>query len=112
MRPEDNSTAKFGTRYCKRFDSISYGSGMSTHIRNLFVSYSETLLAQIQQTVACNSLHSVQERICRWLLMMHDRADGEVLAYTHEFLSDMMGVNRKSVTLAAQGMQALGLIHR
>jgi CRP-like cAMP-binding protein len=83
---------------------------LSTHIRNLFVSYSETLLAQIQQTVACNSLHSVQERICRWLLMMHDRADGEVLAYTHEFLSDMMGVNRKSVTLAAQGMQTLGLI--
>jgi hypothetical protein len=42
--------------------------------------------------------------------MMHDRADGEVLTYTHEFLSDMLGVNRKSVTLAAQGMQAVGLI--
>jgi CRP-like cAMP-binding protein len=80
---------------------------LNTHIRNLFVSYSETLLAQIQQTVACNSLHSVQERICRWLLMMHDRAEGEVLAYTHEFLSDMLGVNRKSVTLAAQGCRRL-----
>jgi hypothetical protein len=78
---------------------------LSRHIRDLFVSYSETLLAQIQQTVACNSLHSVQERICRWLLMMRDRAEGEVLTYTHEFLSEMLGVNRKSVTLAAQGMQ-------
>src|SRR5262249_301088 len=43
------------------------------HIRNLFVSYSETLLAQVQQTVACNSLHSTKARMARWLLMMHDR---------------------------------------
>ncbi len=54
----------------------------SAHVRNLFVSYSETQLAQIQQTVACNSMHTTQERICRWLLMMQDRADGEELAYT------------------------------
>ena len=71
----------------------------SAHIRNLFVSYSETLLAQVQQTVACNSMHTVRERICRWLLMMHDRADGENLSYTHEFLAHVMGTNRKSVTL-------------
>ncbi|MGH6835222.1 MAG: Crp/Fnr family transcriptional regulator [Methylocella sp.] len=83
----------------------------SPHIRNLFVSYSETLLAQIQQTVACNSIHTTQERICRWLLMMHDRADAEDLVYTHEFLAEMMGVNRKSVTLAAQALQAAGLIN-
>jgi CRP-like cAMP-binding protein len=82
----------------------------SPHIRNLLVSYSETLLAQIQQTVACNSLHSTQERMARWLLMMHDRADSEDLVYTHEFLAAMMGVNRKSVTLAANALQAAGLI--
>jgi hypothetical protein len=82
----------------------------SAQIRNLFVSYSETQLAQIQQTVACNSMHTTQERICRWLLMMHDRADGEELVYTHEFLAAMMGVSRKSVTLAAQALQAAGLI--
>jgi CRP-like cAMP-binding protein len=83
----------------------------SAHIRNLFVSYSETLLAQIQQTVACNSMHTTQERICRWLLMMHDRADAEDLVYTHEFLAAMMGVNRKSVTLAAQALQTAGFIN-
>ncbi|MGI8569222.1 MAG: Crp/Fnr family transcriptional regulator [Methylocella sp.] len=82
----------------------------SQHVRNLFVSYSETQLTQIQQTVACNSMHTTQERICRWLLMMHDRADGEDLAYTHEFLAEMMGVGRKSVTLAAQTLQRAGLI--
>lgn len=82
----------------------------SEHVRNLFVSYSETLLSQVQQTVACNAMHSTEEKMCRWLLMMHDRAEGEVLAYTHEFLSHMLGANRKSVTLAAQSMQGAGLI--
>ena len=82
----------------------------SEHVRNLFVSYSETLLSQIQQTVACNAMHSTEEKMCRWLLMMHDRAEGKILPYTHEFLSHMLGANRKSITLAAQSMQAAGLI--
>jgi CRP-like cAMP-binding protein len=82
----------------------------SEHVRDLFVSYSETLLSQIQQTVACNAMHTTEERMCRWLLMMHDRAEGEALPYTHEFLSHMLGANRKSVTLAARSLQAAGLI--
>jgi CRP-like cAMP-binding protein len=82
----------------------------SEHVRNLFVSYSETLLSQVQQTVACNTMHSTEERMCRWLLMMDDRAGGEPLPYTHEFLSHMLGANRKSVTLAAQSLQGAGLI--
>ena len=82
----------------------------SEHVRDLFVSYSETLLSQVQQTVACNALHSTEERMCRWLLMMHDRAQGEPLTYTHEFLAHILGANRKSVTLAAQSLQNAGLI--
>lgn len=82
----------------------------SEHVRDLFVSYSETLLSQVQQTVACNALHTAEERMCRWLLMMHDRAEGEFLPYTHEFLSHMLGINRKSVTLAALSLQRAGLI--
>jgi CRP-like cAMP-binding protein len=82
----------------------------SEHVRDLFVSYSETLLSQVQQTVACNAMHTTEQRICRWLLMMHDRAEGEALPYTHEFLSHMLGANRKSVTLAAQSLQTAGLI--
>lgn len=82
----------------------------SEHVRDLFVSYSETLLSQVQQTVACNALHTTEERMCRWLLMMHDRAEGEALPYTHEFLSHMLGTNRKSVTLAALSLQRAGLI--
>jgi CRP-like cAMP-binding protein len=82
----------------------------SDHVRDLFVSYSETLLSQVQQTVACNALHTTEERMCRWLLMMHDRAAGKSLPYTHEFLSHMLGINRKSVTLAALSLQRAGLI--
>jgi CRP-like cAMP-binding protein len=82
----------------------------SEHVRNLFVSYSETQLSQVQQTVACNAMHTTEERMCRWLLMMHDRAQGQALPYTHEFLSHMLGANRKSVTMAAQAMQTAGLI--
>jgi CRP-like cAMP-binding protein len=89
---------------------LQYEFQTSEHVRNLFVSYSETLLSQVQQTVACNSMHTTEERMCRWLLMMHDRAEGEALPYTHEFLSHILGANRKSVTLAAQSMQAAGLI--
>ena len=82
----------------------------SEHVRDLFVSYSETLLSQVQQTVACNTMHTTEQRICRWLLMMHDRAEGEALPYTHEFLAHMLGANRKSVTIAAQSLQTAGLI--
>jgi CRP-like cAMP-binding protein len=89
---------------------LQYEFKNSEHVRDLFVSYSETLLSQIQQTVACNAMHTTEERMCRWLLMMHDRAGKEALPYTHEFLSHILGANRKSVTLAAQSMQNAGLI--
>jgi CRP-like cAMP-binding protein len=89
---------------------LQYEFKNSEHVRDLFVSYSETLLSQVQQTVACNAMHTTEERMCRWLLMMHDRAGGEALPYTHEFLSHILGANRKSVTLAAQAMQNAGLI--
>jgi CRP-like cAMP-binding protein len=83
----------------------------SEQVRALFVSYSETLMSQLQQTAACNALHTTRQRICRWLLMMHDRVEGDALKYTHEFLAHILGANRKSVTLAAQSIQSAGLIN-
>jgi CRP-like cAMP-binding protein len=82
----------------------------SEHVRDLFVSYTQTMMTQVQQTVACNALHSMEEKMARWLLMMHDRAEGKALTYTHDFLANILGVNRKSVTLAAQSLQTAGLI--
>lgn len=82
----------------------------SEHVRNLFVSYSETLLSQVMQSVACNCLHTIEERMCRWLLMMHDRAENEFLTYTHEFLAHMLAANRTSITISARSLQNKGLI--
>jgi CRP-like cAMP-binding protein len=93
-----------------KIDYLEDEFNRSSQIRNLLVSYSETLLSQVQQTVACNSMHTVGERMCRWLLMMDDRAQGESLTFTHEFLADIMGVNRKSISVAAYVLQRLGLI--
>jgi CRP-like cAMP-binding protein len=82
----------------------------SEYVRDLFIGYSQTQLSQVQQTVACNTMHTVRQRLCRWLLMMHDHAQDDALPCTHEILSHALGANRKSVTLAAQAIQAARLI--
>ncbi|WP_072298657.1 Crp/Fnr family transcriptional regulator [Paracoccus sp. SM22M-07] len=79
-------------------------------IQDLFVSYSETVLSQVAQTAGCNALHTIEQRMCRWLLMMHDRAKGDELTYTQEFLARVMGANRTSVTQIAQSLQRRGFI--
>jgi CRP-like cAMP-binding protein len=67
-------------------------------VRQLILNYGEALLGQTFQTVACNAVHPVEARCCRWILSMHDRADGDTLPLTHEFLSEMLGVQRSTVT--------------
>ena len=63
--------------------------------------YAQGLLDQIAQTTACNHVHSVQARMCRWLLMTHDRVGADEFHLTQEFLAQMLGVRRPSVTVAA-----------
>ncbi len=82
----------------------------SGQVRDLFLSYTGTLLSQVQQSVVCNAVHTTEERMCRWLLTMQDRAEGEAVPYTHEFLTNILGASRKSVTLGAQSMLAAGYI--
>jgi CRP-like cAMP-binding protein len=65
---------------------------------------------QVAQIAACNRLHEIDQRLARWLLMCQDRVDSEVLFLTHEFLADMLGAGRPSVTLAAGILQRAGLI--
>jgi CRP-like cAMP-binding protein len=62
------------------------------------------------QTGACNTLHVGEERMCRWLLMAHDRAGTDELLLTHEFLSELLGVRRQTVSLIAGTLQRAGLI--
>lgn len=77
--------------------------------RGLLVKYDQFFLAQVQQTAACNALHTVQARTCKWLLRMHDLA-GNDLPLTQEFLAQMMGVRRTSVTEVAGELQKAGMI--
>jgi CRP-like cAMP-binding protein len=72
--------------------------------------YDQALMTQMAYSVACNRLHSVEERMCRWLLMSQDRMGTDQFALTQEFLAQMLGVRRPSVTVAAGVLQRAGLI--
>jgi CRP-like cAMP-binding protein len=85
-------------------------ASQSEPIRRLMLRYKETLSAQTQQTVACNALHSVEQRMARWLLQMADRLDNHALPITQDTLSQMLGVRRTTVTLVAQKLQHDGMI--
>jgi CRP-like cAMP-binding protein len=79
-------------------------------LRRLIVLYHAAFMRQVSQAVACNGLHTVQQRCCRWLLMTHDRACSDEFYLTHEFLSHMLGVRRASVTEVLKPLQDGGLI--
>ena len=72
--------------------------------------YVMALLNQVAQATSCNRLHEVQERCARWLLHTHDRVNGDSFMLTQEFLSQMLGVHRPTVTIAARMLQQAGLI--
>jgi CRP-like cAMP-binding protein len=72
--------------------------------------YTHVLMLQISQSAACNPRHSVEERCCRWLLMIRDRVHSDQFPLTQEFLSRMLGVRRASVTVVAGRLQKAGLI--
>jgi len=72
--------------------------------------YSAFSLRYSSQTVACNLLHSVKQRMCRWLLMCFDRVETEAFTLTHEFLAEMLGVRRQTVTVVARTLLTASLI--
>jgi CRP-like cAMP-binding protein len=77
---------------------------------NLLLRYTQALITQISQTAVCNRLHSVEQQLCRWLLLSHDRLNSDKLVMTHDLISNMLGVRREGVTLAAQKLAARRLI--
>ena len=82
----------------------------SDALRDLCIRYNEVMLTQARVTAACNALHPVEERFCRWLLQSSDRAASDTVTLTQELLAEMLGVRRTSVTLVAGGLQKSGLI--
>ena len=88
---------------------IKHLAESSADFRSLMIKYERFFLGQVQQTTACNALHSIEERTCKWLVRMHDLVGGD-LPLTQEFLAQMMGVQRTSVSGVASRLQEEGLI--
>ena len=78
--------------------------------QRMLLRYTQALMTQISQTAVCNRLHAVEQQLCRWLLLSHDRLDSDKLVMTHDLISNMLGVRREGVTLAAQKLAKRKLI--
>ncbi len=78
--------------------------------RTALMNYAQAFLAQVFQSVACNGIHSVEERCARWLLMTRDRVETDTFRLTQEFLAEMLGVSRPAVSIVARTLQTAGLI--
>jgi CRP-like cAMP-binding protein len=89
------------------FRTVTAGS---EPVRNLCIRYNEVLLSQARVTAACNALHPIEARFCRWLLQTADRAASDTILLTQEFLAEMLGVRRTSVTDVATKVQNTGAI--
>lgn len=78
--------------------------------QHLLLRYTQALITQISQTAVCNRLHAVDQQLCRWLLLSHDRVQADELIMTQELIADMLGVRREGVTVAAGRLQDAGAI--
>ena len=78
--------------------------------QQVLLRYTQALITQISQTAVCNRLHSVEQQLCRWLLLSHDRVRADELIMTQELIADMLGVRREGVTVAAGQLQDAGAI--
>jgi CRP-like cAMP-binding protein len=90
-------------------EALESAKGRSSHIADVFCRYSDYLLAQVQQSVACNTFHSIQQRTARWLLTAQDRA-GDRIELTQEALAALLGVQRTTVNAVARTLHDEGLI--
>jgi CRP-like cAMP-binding protein len=92
---------------CERLEELK---AQSASLRDMIARYTDCLLAQVLQSVACSALHSLEQRFCRWLLHFHDRAESDEVPLTQEMLAEMVGVQRTTLTAVAATLQARGMI--
>jgi CRP-like cAMP-binding protein len=91
-------------------DELRRAMGESATLRNALLHFAQTFMTQAMQTAISNGSAKLEERLARWLLMAHDRVDGDELPLIHEFLALMLGVRRPGVTIAIHSLEAQGLI--
>jgi len=80
-------------------------------LQALLLRYTQAFFTQVSQSAACNRLHTLDQRLCRWLLVVHDRMESDHFLLTQEFISHMLGMRRSGVSEAANILQQAGLIH-
>ncbi len=99
-----------GTALRMRFTELRREFLTAEPLRSLVLGFVQSQASLLGQMAACNRLHEVEERLARWLLMVQDRTGDNMLPLTQEFLAQMLGTRRSSVTLAASSLQRAGLI--
>jgi CRP-like cAMP-binding protein len=101
-----------GTASRISIDRLHEAIGQRPRIRHLLLRFTEAMLAQSLQSVACNAVHSVEARCCRWILSTRDRMDQDTLPLTHELLAEMLGVQRSTVSSITRALQTSGSIRQ
>ncbi len=91
-------------------DALKSAALQSPTLLSLLIRHEQTLYAQAQQSAACFATHHVEARLCRWMLRARDLSDSDTLSFTQEYLAEMLGVRRTSVTVVAHTLQAAGFI--
>jgi CRP-like cAMP-binding protein len=91
-------------------DGLKSAALKSPTLLSLLIRHEQTVYAQAQQSAACFATHHIQARLCRWLLRARDLAGTDTLNFTQEYLAEMLGVRRTTVTVEAHSLQAAGLI--
>lgn len=100
-----------GFAYRLRGGLMLQETGQNGPMLRLLLRYTQALITQMAQTAVCNRHHSIDQQLCRWLLLSLDRLDSNELVMTQELIANMLGVRREGVTEAAAKLQQAGLIH-
>jgi CRP-like cAMP-binding protein len=99
-----------GQGFCIRAQAIRDEAHRAGPVLHLLLRYTQALITQMAQTAVCNRHHSLDQQLCRWLLLSMDRLQGDELVMTQELIANMLGVRREGVTEAARSLQKAGLI--
>ncbi len=99
-----------GESYRMKAKDVKAEFALGGMFQQMLLRYTQALMTQISQTAVCNRLHSLEQQLCRWLLLSHDRLNSNELVMTHDLISNMLGVRREGVTLAAQKLAKKKLI--
>ncbi|MFT5390447.1 MAG: CRP-like cAMP-binding protein [Gammaproteobacteria bacterium] len=100
-----------GEAFSLELKSFREEAGRNGEFHRSLLLYIQALLTQMSQTAVCNRLHSVEQQLCRWLLLSYDLLPSDELVMTQELIANMLGVRREGVSVAAHRLQEAGLIH-